>query len=112
MSNLDAQIAATTKKLEQQLRRQAIAEYAAKERERKATRKIDADARKADAHRKITLGGLVIAAGVDGWDEAEIVGGLLALADSLASHPDRAASLRERGIQHMEAREAARKAKR
>jgi len=31
--------------------------------------------RSADAHRKIVLGGLTIAAEADGWDPAEIVGG-------------------------------------
>ncbi|HET9818906.1 MAG TPA: conjugal transfer protein TraD [Rhodanobacteraceae bacterium] len=67
-------------------------------------------ARKADAHRKIVLGGLVIAAGVDGWNEAEIVGALLS-ADASLSGPDRDArrhALRQQGIAHLERRKVAR----
>lgn len=55
----------------------ALKEYAAKEKERKAARDAAARSRKADAHRKIKLGGLVIVSGIDEWDEAEIVGALL-----------------------------------
>ena len=112
MTSLDASIAATTKRLEQQLRRKAVAEYAAKERERKAARKADADKRRADAHRKIKLGGLVIVAGVEEWNEAEIVGALLAVAENFEQHPERRPIFRERGISHMDAREAERKAAR
>lgn len=64
--------------------------------------------RSADAHRKIVLGGLTIAAGVDGWDEAEIVGALLVIADRVAERPDLRGQLREKGIQHLEARKATR----
>jgi len=66
-------------------------------------------ARKADAHRKIVLGGLVIAAGVDEWNEAEIVGALLSARGSLAS-PDgdaRRRALREQGIVHLQRRKMA-----
>lgn len=62
--------------------------------------------RKADAHRKITLGGLVIAAGADGWDEAEIVGALMVVGQRLAG-PDgqaRRQALRARGIEHLQHR--------
>lgn len=62
--------------------------------------------RRADAHRKIELGGLVIAAGADVWDPAEICGGLLELRD-LASADERA-RWRERGITHLEARKLSR----
>ncbi|WP_355504783.1 conjugal transfer protein TraD [Xanthomonas cannabis] len=68
--------------------------------------------RSADAHRKIGLGGLVIAAGADGWDEAEIVGALLVIAGQLEREPQRRDALRERGIKHLEARAAAREAAR
>lgn len=108
MPNLEQTIAATTRKLEQQLTRKAIADYAAKERQRKAARKAEADQRKADAHRKITLGGLVIAAGVDGWDEGQIVGALLAAA---AQPPETLAKFKDRGITHLVEREAQRKAR-
>lgn len=64
--------------------------------------------RSADAHRKIILGGLIIAAGADGWDEAELVGALLVIAEKIAERPDLRAQLREKGIQHLEARKAAR----
>lgn len=65
--------------------------------------------RRADAHRKIELGGLVIAASADDWNPAEIVGALLVVSEQLAQQPDRRAHLRKRGIEHLEAREAARK---
>lgn len=71
-------------------------------------------ARKADCHRKIVLGGLVIAAGVDEWNPAEIVGALLAASATFAG-PDgdtRRAALRARGIQCLEQRKAARLAPR
>lgn len=86
-------------------RKQARAEAAKRKKERAAL------FRQADAHRKIVLGGLVIAAGVDEWDPAEIVGALLAVDQMLAEHPDRRKKLRESGIQHLEARKAAREAK-
>lgn len=57
-------------------------------------------ARRADAHRKIVLGGLVIAAGVDDWNPAEVVGALLAARAGIAG-PDgdaRRRTLREQGI--------------
>jgi len=68
--------------------------------------------RSADAHRKIVLGGLVIAAEVDGWDPAEIVGALLVVSEQLAQQPERRAHLRKKGVEHLDAREAARKAAR
>ena len=66
--------------------------------------------RSADAHRKIVLGGLTIAAGADGWDPAEIVSALLLVNEQLAQQPERRDRLRQKGIEHLEAREAARKA--
>jgi hypothetical protein len=111
MPNLPERIEATTQKLTQQLRAQAIKEYAAKERERKTQRQADNATRKADSHRKITLGGLVIASGVDGWNEAEIVGALLHMAGHLHAKPEDRATLRDRGINHLEARAANRKEK-
>lgn len=66
--------------------------------------------RSADAHRKIVLGGLTIAAGVDEWDPAELVGALLVMAEHLAKEPNKRGALRQKGIEHLEAREAARTA--
>ncbi|WLA28501.1 conjugal transfer protein TraD [Xanthomonas citri] len=71
-------------------------------------RKAAAD-RKADAHRKIKLGGLVIASEVDHWNEAEIVGALLLVAERLSGNPGLLAQLRERGITHLSNRETERK---
>ncbi|MHC1655542.1 conjugal transfer protein TraD [Stenotrophomonas riyadhensis] len=64
--------------------------------------------RSADAHRKIVLGGLTIAAEADGWDPAEIVGALLVISERLAIHPTLRTQLREKGIAHLEARAIAR----
>lgn len=85
-------------------RKKAKAEADARRRERAAL------FRSADAHRKIVLGGLTIAAEVDGWDPAEIVGALLLVSEQVAQQPARREHLRQKGIEHLEAREAARKA--
>ncbi|WP_312769923.1 conjugal transfer protein TraD [Pseudoxanthomonas mexicana] len=80
-----------------------------RKRRRAELKQREAD-RRADAHRKIGLGGLVIAAGVDEWNEAEIVGALLAVSEQLAQQPQGRDRLRRKGLDHLEAREAARKA--
>lgn len=85
-------------------RKKARADAEARRRERAAL------FRSADAHRKIVLGGLTIAAEVDGWDPAEIVGALLVVSEQLAREPGRRDALRKKGVEHLEAREAARKA--
>ena len=54
--------------------------------------------------------GLVIAAGADGWDAAEIVGALLFMGERFAGQPALLNQCREKGIKHLEAREAARQA--
>ncbi|MBO9755601.1 conjugal transfer protein TraD [Xanthomonas phaseoli] len=66
--------------------------------------------RSADAHRKIVLGGLTIAACADGWDPAEIVGVLLVMGERMSATDGLREKLRERGIAHLEARAAAREA--
>ena len=87
--------------------RQGIRDYAAKEKARREARKQADDARRADAHRKIELGGLVIASGVDGWNQAEIVGALLMMDQRLKQDAgDGRAKIREMGIAHLAAREA------
>ena len=85
-------------------RKKARADAEARRRERAAL------FRSADAHRKIVLGGLTIAAEVDGWDPAEIVGALLVVSEQLAKEPNKREALRQKGIEHLEARKAARKA--
>ena len=80
-----------------------------RKRRRTELKQREAD-RRADAHRKIELGGLVIAASADEWDPAEIVGALLVVSEQLAQQPERRAHLRKKGIEHLDAREAARKA--
>ena len=68
--------------------------------------RVSDERRRADAHQKIALGGLVIAAGVDAWDPAEIVGALLAVAQR--DTPEVRATLREAGIARLQARASAR----
>ncbi|HDS1311574.1 TPA: conjugal transfer protein TraD [Stenotrophomonas maltophilia] len=80
-----------------------------RKRRRAELKQREAD-RRADAHRKIELGGLVIAAGVDEWNEAEIVGALLAVSEQLAHQPQGRDRLRKKGLDHLEARAVSRKA--
>jgi hypothetical protein len=107
MSNartLQEQIATATDRLATLKARELLAK--AKERA-----KAKATARRADAHRKIALGGLVIAAGAADLDEAELVGALLAYQERVAK-PEAASqrdTLRARGRAHLAARMAARK---
>lgn len=90
---------------EREERRKKQREEAARRRKKKA-----ALFRQADAHRKIVLGGLIIAAEADEWDPAEIVGALLLVGERLASPAGKQLreQLREKGIAHLEARKAAR----
>lgn len=67
--------------------------------------------RQADAHKKIVLGGLTIAAGADGWDEGEIVGALLYIGEQLAAHPEKRAGLREKGVRYLADRKAEQEAR-
>ncbi|NMW23963.1 conjugal transfer protein TraD [Rhodanobacter denitrificans] len=87
-----------------------LAQLKAKELMKQATAQAKARsiARREDAHRKITLGGLVIAAGADNaGDEALLVGMLLDALDRL-SRPEYRAAVREQGFQHLEARKTER----
>jgi hypothetical protein len=68
----------------------------------KLRHQISAEDRRADAHRKIKLGGLCIASGVEEWDPAEIVGALLSAA--AAATPEHLHKWRERGIAHLATR--------
>jgi hypothetical protein len=87
-----------------------LAEREVQRKQRRAELKEREEARRQDAHRKIGLGGLVIAAGADGWDEAEIVGALLVIAGQLEREPQKRNQLREHGLKHLEERAAAREA--
>ncbi|UKE50058.1 conjugal transfer protein TraD [Xanthomonas translucens] len=65
--------------------------------------------REQDAHRKIQLGGVVIAAGADHMDPAELCGVLLVALKNLT--PDKLPALREVGLQHFQARKTAKEGK-
>jgi len=107
MSNartLQDQIANATDRLARLKARELLAKA-------KEQAKAKAAARRADAHRKITLGGLVIAAGAADLDQAELVGALLAYQERVAK-PEAAGqrdTLRARGRAHLAARAAHRK---
>lgn len=110
---LPERIEHTTAQLAQLQARQRLQQQAEKARARKLEKREQAKTlsvllRSADAHRKITLGGIVIAAGVDDLDPAELCGWLLAVMTQRASKPETAAAMRERGLRHFEEREQAR----
>ncbi|MCC8472350.1 conjugal transfer protein TraD [Xanthomonas phaseoli] len=65
--------------------------------------------REKDAHRKIQLGGVVIAAGADHMDPAELCGVLLVALRNLT--PDKMPALKEMGLQHLEMRKSVRDSK-
>lgn len=85
-------------------KREKAAKAKAQRRERLA--QAYALTRQQDAHRKIELGGVVIAAGADHLDPAELCGLLLVSLRQLT--PEKAAQLREMGLTHFEARKASR----
>lgn len=110
---LPERIDATAARLAQLQARQRLAEQADKARERKREKRERAKElagllRSADAHRKIALGGVVIAAGADDLDAAELCGWLLAVMTQRAAKPDTAGAMRERGLRHFAEREHAR----
>ena len=105
--SIHEQIAAATDRLARLKARELLAKA-------KEQAKAKATARRADAHRKIALGGLVIAAGAADMDQAELVGALLAYQERVAK-PEAASqrdALRARGRAHLDEREAARHASR
>lgn len=65
---------------------------------------ITAKTRRADAHRKIKLGGLVIASGAGELDPAVVVGLLLAGLEYTTREPENLRRIQERGIAHLSAR--------
>ncbi len=115
MTKLQEKIDSTATRLAQLKNQQRLKDQAAAAREKKAKRRelaksVASIARQEDAHRKIVLGGLTIAANADAWDPAEIVGALLFMGERFAGQPALLNQCREKGIKHLEAREAARQA--
>lgn len=111
--NLPQRIEATAMQLAQLQARQRLQEQANKARARKMEKRERAKSiavllRSQDAHRKITLGGVVIAAGAANLDAAELCGWLLAVLTQRASKPEMPAAMRERGLLHFAEREQAR----
>jgi hypothetical protein len=110
---LPQQIEKTATRLLQLKARQRLFEQAEKARNRKAEKRSQAQSiaallRSQDAHRKIQLGGVVIAAGADNLDAAELCGWLLTIIEQRNSKPESRAASRERGLQWFADREAAR----
>lgn len=103
MATIEQQIKSATDKLAKLKARELLAK------QRKVAKDKAAE-RRADAHRKIELGGLVIASGASQLNEGEIVGALLTYLNS--RNDERAEAIRKRGLDHLEAREAAREAAR
>ena len=117
MTKLEERIDATATRLAQLKNQQRLKDQAQAAREKKAKRREQAKklanlSRQEDAHRKIVLGGLVIAASAEDWNPGEIVGALLFMADRFRGQPPLLEQCREKGIKHMEAREEAQKAAR
>lgn len=113
---LPDRIAETAARLDQLRARARLREQAAQARTRKIEKRAKAKTlagllRSADAHRKILLGGVVIAAGADDLDPAELCGWLLAVVKQRASQPGQADTMKEHGLRHFEAREATREAR-
>lgn len=105
--SIQEQITAATERLAKLKAREMLTEQRSKAKTR-------ASERKADAHRKILLGGAVIAAGADALDEAELVGLLLAYRDRIEK-PENAQQrdgMRTRGRIYLAEREASRARKR
>lgn len=92
----------------ERLRAQAAQARARKLEKRDKAKTLAGLLRSADAHRKIVLGGVVIAAGADDLDPAELCGWLLAVVKQRASQPGQADTMKENGLRRFEAQEAAR----
>ncbi len=112
-NSLPERINATVAHLAQLQARQRLIEQAEKARARKHVKRAQAKTlagllRSANAHRKIEMGGVVIAAGADDLDAAELCGWLLVVMAQRASKPETAAAMRERGMRHFEDRATSR----
>lgn len=107
---LQARIETTAARLDQLRARVRLVEQAEKARARKLAKReraktLAALLRSADAHRKIVLGGVVIAAGADDLDPAELCGWLLSAMVERKANPTATVGMREAGLQHFESRE-------
>lgn len=102
---LHDQIANATNRLAKLKAREMLAEQRAKT-------KAKSEARRADAHRKIELGGLVIAAGVADMDPAELVGALLTYERKATDSPGVRDQVKAKGVAHLAERETVRNANR
>ena len=112
--SLPQHIATTAARLAQLQARQRLQEQVEKTRAREQAKRDQAKTlagllRSADAHRKIELGGVVIAAGADDLDPAELCGWLLAIMVQRASKPEAVAAMRERGLLRFAERAATKK---
>ncbi|CAH0064129.1 conjugal transfer protein TraD [Stenotrophomonas geniculata] len=105
--SIQEKITAATERLAKLKAREMLAEQRSKAKTR-------ASERKADAHRKILLGGAVIAAGADSLDEAELVGLLLGYREHISkpAFVQQRNEMRTRGRMHLAEREASRAKKR
>ena len=108
--NLPHRIEATALQLAQLQARQRLQEQTSKARARKLEKREQAKTiagllRSQDAHRKITLGGVVIAAGAENLDAAELCGWLLMALTQRAIKPEMVGAIRERGLVHFADRE-------
>lgn len=111
VKSLPERIASAAVQLAHLQARQRLQEQTEKARARKHEKRAQAKTlaallRSQDAHRKIELGGVVIAAGADGIDAAELCGWLLAVLGQRVGKPEAAAAMRERGLQHFAERDA------
>lgn len=103
----------TSTRLAQLQARQRLTEQAKRARQRKEEKRAQAKTlasllRSADAHRKIALGGVVIAAGADDFDAAELCGMLLDARDRVNNSPTARLALKKRGVEHLDARKDSR----
>lgn len=107
--NLEERIEETATRLAQLNARARLLAQAEKARARKLAKREQAKTlaallRSADAHRKIVLGGVVIAADADDLDPAELCGWLLSIMAQRTANPAAIADVREAGLQRFAAR--------
>ncbi len=95
-------------KAQQRLSEQAERARTHRMEKRERAKSLAALLRSADAHRKIALGGVVIAAGADDMDPAELCGVLLDGLSRMNQSPTVRLTLKKRGLEHLEVRKAAR----
>lgn len=102
-SKLDARVASATRRLGQAVASQLLTERVAALKAKKAERQEL-------LRRKFEFGSAVVAAGLDGWDAAEIAGALLDVKERVGGSPTQRLGFRQRG-QSLLPRSVARKPK-